>query len=105
MSIGPLSHVTASAAGSPLAQTKGDADQAKHAADVQQRQTAVDQRAKSAAGIGETDGEDHETEERDADGRRVLEIPSREKKQGEDNQDRGSKDATGDLGRVLDLSG
>lgn len=105
MSIGPLGHVTASAAGSPLAQTKGDANQAKHAADVQQRRAAVDQKAESAAGIGETDGEDHETEERDADGRRVLEIPSREKKEQEDDQPQASKDATGELGRLLDLSG
>jgi len=105
MSIGPLGHVTASAAGSPLAQTKGDANQAKHAADIQQRRITVDQQAESAAGIGETDGEDHETAERDADGRRVLEVPSREKKDQEDDQAPTSKDATGELGRLLDLSG
>ncbi len=105
MSIGPLGHVPASAAGSPLAQTKGDANQAKHTSDVQQRRIALDQQAESAAGIGETDGEDHETEERDADGRRVLEIPAREKKDEEtSDQPQNPKDVTGQLGRLLDLS-
>lgn len=106
MSIGPLGHVTASAAGSPLAQIKGDTTQAKHASDVQQRRVAVDQQAESAAGIGETDGEDHETEERDADGRQVLEIPAREKKDKDaPDQPQSAKDPTGELGRLLDLSG
>ena len=106
MSIGPLGHVTASAAGSPLAQTKGDTTQAKQASDVQQRRVAVDQQAEAAAGIGETDGENHETEERDADGRQVLEIPAREKKEKEgSDQPQSPKDPTGELGRLLDLSG
>jgi len=106
MSIGPLGHVPASAAGSPLAQTKVDANPAKHTSDVQHRRIALDQKAESAAGIGETNGEDHETEERDADGRRVLEIPAREKKDEEtSDQAQNPKDATGQLGRLLDLSG
>ena len=32
----------------------------------------------AAAGIGETDGEDHETSERDADGRRLWEDTSQD---------------------------
>ncbi len=112
MSIGPLGGVPASAAGSPLAQTKGsDVERAEQDTGSQQRRVDTDQKAENAAGIGEADGEDHETAERDADGRRLWEEPP----QGEaaddaeapsgPPQDRRSKDATGQSGNLLDLTG
>jgi hypothetical protein len=112
MSVGPLGGVAGSAAGSPLAQTKGsEPERAEQDATAQQRRIESDQKAEAAAGIGETDGEDHETAERDADGRRLWEPPP-EGKGGEQAQEptaadasRQSKDATGQSGNLLDLSG
>jgi hypothetical protein len=78
---------------------------------AQQRQVDSGQRAQDAAGIGETDGEDHESEDRDADGRRLWEDShAAEKGQGgEADSEPGhaprSKDATGNSGNLLDLSG
>jgi hypothetical protein len=100
--------IAGSAAGSPLAQTKGsEVDRAQQDAAGQERRVHNEQKAESAAGIGETDGEDHETAERDADGRRLWE------KVGQRNQtvpeppgeQRRSKDASGQTGNLLDLSG
>lgn len=112
MSVGPLGSVAGSAAGSPLAQTKGsEPERAQQDADAQQRRTVSDQKAEAAAGIGETDGEDHETAERDADGRRLWEPPPEGKNAEEAQQQSGpplgrqSKDATGQSGNLLDLSG
>jgi hypothetical protein len=69
----------------------------------------MDQKAENAAGIGETDGEDHEAEERDADGRRLWEEPvnsdgSPQSPQADPDAPR-SKDASGQRGNLLDLSG
>ena len=76
MSVGPLGGIASSAAGSPLAQTKGsDVERAQQDTSNQQRQVQNDQKAEAASGIGEADGEDHETAERDADGRRLWEEP------------------------------
>jgi hypothetical protein len=99
----------ASAAGAPLAQSKGsDVDRAQQDSSAQQRRVQTDQKAESAAGIGEADGEDHATGERDADGRRLWEqIPGREGDgSGESGSDEPrSKDPTGQSGSLLDLSG
>jgi hypothetical protein len=112
MSVGPLGGMAASAAGSPLTQTTGpETERAQQDTAAQQRQIDSDQKAESAAGVGETDGEDHETAERDADGRRPWAPPS-EGEDAEGNQQqtappppRHSKDATGQSGNLLDLSG
>lgn len=112
MSVGPMGGVAGSVAGSPLAQTKGsEPERAQQDAVAQQRRVESDQKADSAAGIGETDGEDHETAERDADGRRPWEPPP-EAKDPEQTEDQSappaqpqSKDATGQSGNLLDLSG
>jgi hypothetical protein len=70
MSIGPLPPVITSAAGAPLAQTQGpEVERAQHASSVAQQQAQGQQKAETAAGIGEADGADHQTGERDADGR------------------------------------
>ena len=112
MSMGPLGGVAGSVAGSPLAQTKGsEPERADQDAAAQTRRADSDRKADSAAGIGETDGEDHAAAERDADGRRPWEPPP-EAKDAEGTQqqsgpqpERQSKDATGQSGNLLDLSG
>ena len=59
--------------------------------------------------IGATDGEEHATNERDADGRRLWEAPLGEKTAAEGDetkpQERRSKDPHGECGNQLDLSG
>ncbi|MBN2021239.1 MAG: hypothetical protein JW809_00455 [Pirellulales bacterium] len=108
MSVGPLGGL--GAAGAPLAQTSGsEVERARQDAAAQQRQIQTGQKADAAAGIGETDGQDHETEERDADGRRPWEIPAGETNQSDDASAapdaRRGKDASGQRGNLLDLSG
>lgn len=112
MSVGPMGGIAASAAGSPLAQTKGSESQrAQQDAGSQQRRIESDKKAESAAGIGETNGEDHQTEQRDADGRRLWEHSGEEKAEETAEADAGppqqqrSKDASGESGNLLDLSG
>lgn len=109
MSMGPLGGIAGSAAGSPLAQTKGsDVERAKDETAAQQRRVQSEKKAESAAGIGETDGEDHETADRDADGRRLWEAqPEADKPEADARGEnlRKSKDATGQSGNLLDLSG
>ena len=115
MSLGPLGGIASSAAGSPLAQTKGsDVERAEQDAANAARRTQADEKAESAAGIGEADGEDHETAERDADGRRLWEAPPEKQAAEEpdaadearaDDASARSKDASGQCGNLLDLSG
>ena len=112
MSVGPTGSVAGSVAGSPLAQTKGSEPERAHQdAVAQQRRIESDQKADAAAGVGETDGEDHETGERDADGRRPWEQPPPAgqadvtEEQPDGTARRRSKDATGQSGNLLDLSG
>ncbi len=109
MSVGPLGGVAASLAGTQLAQSKGsEVERAQQDSSSQQRQVQNDLKAETAAGIGETDGEDHETAERDADGRRLWEeSPQPEHPDADDGREapRQSKDASGDSGTQLDLSG
>jgi hypothetical protein len=111
MSIGPLGGIFASAAGAQLAQGTGsDVKRAQHDATNKQRQVASQQQADSAAGIAETDGEDIESNDRDADGRRPWEFgppkppadPAAEQPSDTILQ---SKDTTGDCGKSLDLTG
>lgn len=110
MSVGPLAGLAASVAGLPLAQTKGsEVDRAQQEANTQQRRVSSEKKAESAAGIGETDGENHEAAERDADGRRLWEEQGGQKQPSteESNQQnvRMSKDTTGQAGTQLDLCG
>jgi len=112
MSVGPLGGVAGSAAGSPLAQTKGsDVDRAQQDDTVEQRQIRSEKKAETASGIGEADGEDHDTAERDADGRRLWEEPAQQAGSGESDTEPGqknpprSRDVTGQSGNLLDLSG
>jgi hypothetical protein len=114
MSLGPLGTVASSAAGSPLPQTKGsDVERAEQQSANQARRVQADQQADNAAGIGEADGEDHETAERDADGRRLWEQPPQgQASKAEQSEPDGSpgecprsRDSTGQSGNLLDLTG
>jgi hypothetical protein len=109
MSIGPMGGLAGSAAGSPLSLAGGtEVDRARQDAVAAERRVQADQKAENAAGIGETDGENHETEERDADGRRLWEEQAKAKtpaSEPAESTDRQSKDTTGQRGNLLDLSG
>jgi len=110
MSVGPMAGIPGSVAGSPLAQTSGsETERAQHDVGAQQRRIQSDQKAESAAGIGETDGEDHETADRDADGRRPWEAPPGPETPPPADQDASApprpQDPSGESGNLLDLTG
>ena len=111
MNVASLGGTIGSAAGAPLSQIAGsESERAARDSAAQQRQTDANQKAELAAGIGQTQ-EDQGSSERDADGRRPWETAA---KKGEKNheasgdpvaQSRQSKDATGQCGNQLDLTG
>ncbi len=112
MSVGPLGGLPAAAAGSQLAQTSGsEVERSQQETSNQARRTQSDAKAEAASGIAATDGEETETEERDADGRRLWEAPEEHPHEpeasGEDTteSERQSKDASGQSGNQLDLTG
>ena len=108
MTMAPLGGIAGSAAGVPLSQTTGtETERAQKDSLAQNRQVDANQRAELAAGIGQTE-QDQESSERDADGRRLWEAPPQAGKDGNDASDmptRQSKDATGQSGTQLDLTG
>lgn len=108
MSIGSVPGLIGSAAGAPLAQTKGsEIERARQDAGAQHRKSESVDKADLAAGIGQT-SEDQEASDRDADGRRIWEIDENRKQQLEEEasrNERKSKDATGLSGNQVDLSG
>jgi hypothetical protein len=112
MSIGSLGGILSSAAGAPLSQTAGsETERAKDSLN-QSRQVDANQKADLASGIGQTE-EDQESSERDADGRRLWESQDEKDKQRQGKEEldpaepiaRQSKDATGQSGTKLDLTG
>jgi hypothetical protein len=112
MSVGPLGGIAANVAGTPLAQKGSDVERTHHDASAQQRLVRNVERAEAAAGVGETDGENHETNERDADGRRLWEETPGKGNQPADTaastaptQTHLSRDASGQSGTRLDLNG
>lgn len=109
MSVGPLGFF-ASIATTPAAQRGADVERTHQEASRQAGEAANDAKAEKAAGIGETDGEEHSTNERDADGRRPWEFAPGTKKPSEAAAEttattRQSKDLTGTSGGQLDLTG
>jgi hypothetical protein len=108
-SVGPLGGVNVSAAGVPLAQTKGsDMERAAQDTGAQHRAAVYELKAEAAAGVGETDGEEHQTDERDADGRRPWEFPARKQNSSAKEPPKPlsqSRDTTGKSGNLLDLTG
>jgi len=106
MSVGPLGPIISAIAGTPLAQGKNETDANQGVRESQERRVAADRQAEAAAGIGETDGENHETEERDADGRRPWELPPVSGKTDEtEDPTKKPADPHGELGRLIDLTG
>jgi hypothetical protein len=109
MSVGSLGGIISSAAGSPLSQTAGSETERAKDSLAQSRQVDAMQKAESAAGIGQTE-QDQESSERDADGRRLWEAQEKAKKDvtegsSGDSVLRQSKDASGQSGTKLDLTG
>jgi hypothetical protein len=109
MSVGSLGFF-GSIAATPAAQRGADGERVQSDTVRQQGETKSDLQAEQAAGIGETDGNEHGANERDADGRRPLEIAASSKKadaqqNAEPPPPRQSKDATGATGGQLDLTG
>lgn len=109
MSIGPVNLPAVTSAGGQLAQRTADMDRASHDVASQQGSTASQVAADSAAGIAQTDGDSHEAHDRDADGRRLWELPGQKQTPTPDDASTTppvqSKDATGERGNELDLSG
>lgn len=110
MSIGPSAGLAGSVAGTPLAKaSSSESDRIRQEVTAQQRQVASEKKAESAAGIGETDGENHEAEDRDADGRRLWEeMPEGSGQPHGDGPGETPvrvKDTSGQSGNLLDLSG
>ena len=105
MNINPLGGA-ANVAGTPLAQAKGsDVERARGEVGAQRRQVYHERKAEAAAGVGEPDGEDHETADRDADGRRPWEArPASERNDVSSDPPR-SKDPLRQSGNLLDLNG
>jgi hypothetical protein len=105
MSIGPLG-IAASAAGSPLPQRKGaDVERTQAEVGAERRAVYYDEKATAADGVGEPDGDDHETAERDGDGRRDWEDQPPPEAQAGTPRPRQSKDPTEQSGNLLDLTG
>ena len=106
MSIGSTGTI-GSAAGSQLAQGQGsEVNRAQQSAD-NARQTQSTEKAESAAGVGQTE-QDEQATDRDADGRRIWELPPEVEEQAPEQQaldEQRSKDPTGQKGGQLDLSG
>ena len=108
MSIGPTGMI-GSFAGSPLSQTKGtEAERAQQEASNQARQAQADRTAESAAGIRETE-QDEQAADRDADGRRLWGNTQQSEDAAQNPADapdpKASRDATGQRGTQIDLSG
>jgi hypothetical protein len=110
MTMVPLGGIISSAAGAPISQSAGsETERLQKDAIAQHRQIDADRQAERAAGIGQTE-QDQESSERDADGRRLWETPSEAAKDKKVAEVAGvtvrqSKDATGQSGTQLDLTG
>jgi hypothetical protein len=95
MSVGPVGGLIGS-----------DVERAQQATGNQERRVQNDLKAERAGGIGEADGDDHEAAERDADGRRPWELRRAAPQPGQPAADAPqSKDASGQSGNLVDLSG
>jgi hypothetical protein len=110
MSMVPLGGLLSSTAGTALSQANGsETERAQKDALAQRRGTDAAQHAERSSGIGQTE-QDQESSERDADGRRLWESPAASKKAQRSAADleaeaRQSKEATGQSGTQLDLTG
>lgn len=111
MSIGSVPPILNAIAGSSLAQARGtESERGQNLAAAENRQSQYAEKAERAAGVATTE-QDQETEERDADGRRMWEKSPRHGSTASDSADAApmapppSRDVTGQAGNQLDLSG
>jgi hypothetical protein len=111
MTMAPLGGIVSSAAGAPLSQTTGsEAERLQKDNLAQTRQLDANGQAERAAGIGQTE-QDQQSSERDADGRRLWEAPAKPATDADAKVEtaetilRQSKDASGQSGTQLDLTG
>ncbi len=109
MSIGLISSIASSVAGTSLAQTRGsEIDRGQQENSAHELRAKSDLNAETAAGVGQTDGDNHQTADRDADGRRLWEFTRRLGDRDAGAEESGAaqmKDPTGQCGNELDLSG
>jgi hypothetical protein len=112
MNLTTATGIPASAAGISLAQVSGsDIDRAKTITSAQQRTSESETRAEKAAGIGETDGEDHMIEDRDADGRQAwdpgsgIAAPPPSTHESPESEMRQGRDPSGNAGSGIDITG
>lgn len=109
MSIG-FGGLLGSASGVSLSQTSGsETERALKDSHAHHRAVDANQKAEMAAGIGQT-AQDQESSERDADGRRFWEVAEVQTEEAGESAlasptARLSKDATGQSGTKLDLTG
>ena len=104
MSIGPLG-IAAGVVGTPLAQTAGsEVERAHGEVGAQRRQVYYEGKAEAAAGVGQPDGEDHETDERGPDGRRPWEDRRQPRRDAPQDVPQ-SADPSRQSGNLLDLDG
>ncbi len=110
MSVGPMTGIAAGAAGTPLSQSQGHRRRAcRQEAGASQHAARGQLKAESAAGVGEADGEEHQSDDRDANGRvpwRIRRV-AKEAAADEDAPRAPSppKDPGGAAGNLLDVSG
>jgi hypothetical protein len=105
MSIGPLP-IVGVAAGTSLAQSKGpQIERAGHEVADYERKVETDGKAATAAGIGATEGEENQTSDRDADGRRLWQIPASQRQPPANAAVEQVADPTAESGTQLDLAG
>jgi hypothetical protein len=108
MNVGVSTGVLGSAAGAPLSQTVGaEVERSQKDSAARARQVDSQNKSEKASGIGTTQ-EDQQTDERDADGRRLWEETGEKKaaeEGGDDEAERRVKDPTGMSGTSLDLTG
>jgi hypothetical protein len=110
MNVGFLSNIGGSVAGTSLAQLRGsDVDRSQQDSNARELRVQSDEKAELAAGVGQADGEDHQTADRDADGRQLWQLHNRPGQQqdasGTSPQETRSIDPTGQSGNMLDLTG
>jgi len=105
MSIGPT-HIAAGVAGLPLAQSKGsEVERADQQVGARRRRVHHERKAEAAAGVGQPDGEDHQSDQRDADGRYPWDGAPESKRKLPARSPRPSKDPSGQSGGMLDVTG
>jgi hypothetical protein len=99
---------TASAYSKPAPANQSEADRVKEDVGAQRRAVYHGQKAAAAADVGQPDGEDHQTDQRDADGRLLWEEQppaAKRKDQAADRAAKQSKDPSRHSGNFLDLTG